>query len=88
MIFVDANLAGDVRDELENGLDLGAASVLKKYDSKHRRISKPLYLRTNPLVRLYTDTAVPGRILRDAALRVGNILLPVKYQITRQLTQI
>jgi ubiquinone biosynthesis UbiH/UbiF/VisC/COQ6 family hydroxylase len=81
-------LAEEIRNALESGSDIGASPVLRKYESRHRRIARPLYLGTNALVRLYTDTTVPGRILRDAALRIGNILPPVKQMITRQLTQI
>lgn len=81
-------LADEIRGALEGGSDIGSSWVLKNYESKHRRIARPLYLGTNALVRLYTDTTVPGRMLRRAALRIGNILPPVKQMITRQLTQI
>lgn len=81
-------LATEIRSALEGGSDIGASWLLKNYESKHRRIARPLYLGTNALVRLYTDTTIPGRMLRRAALRIGNILPPVKQMITRQLTQI
>ncbi|OUS05616.1 ubiquinone biosynthesis protein UbiH [Rhodobacterales bacterium 52_120_T64] len=80
-------LAEEIRSALEGGSDIGASWVLKNYEFRHRRIARPLYLGTNALVRLYTNTTVPGRILRRAALRVGNIIPPVKQLITRQLTQ-
>ena len=61
---------------------------LKRYEAAHRRVVLPLYHGTNALVKLYTDTSVPGRILRDAALRVGSFLPPVKKRILHQLTHI
>ena len=83
-----AILANEIRHALEIGMDFGAPSVLKRYEAKHRRISRPLYLGTNALVRLFTDTRPPARFLRGAALRIGNLLPPVKDRILKQLTEI
>ncbi len=81
-------LANEIRHACEIGMDFSAFSVLKKYEAKHRRIARPLYLGTNALVRLFTDTRPPARILRGAALRIGNLLPPVKDRILQQLTKI
>ncbi|MBL4806914.1 MAG: 5-demethoxyubiquinol-8 5-hydroxylase UbiM [Rhodobacteraceae bacterium] len=81
-------LASEIKAALANGTDIGAASVLGRYQAKHRRVARPLYVGTNALVKLFTDTTVPGRILRGAALRLGNILPPVKSRIVQQLTEI
>lgn len=81
-------LAKEIKKAIASGTDIGAASVLGKYQAKHRSIARPLYLGTNTLVKLFTDTSVPGRFLRGAALRLGNILPPVKQKIVRQLTEI
>ncbi len=81
-------LSGEIRHALQNGTDIGDFGVLSRYQSRHRRKSRPIYLGTNVLVKLYTDTSPPARILRDAALRLGNILPPVKSGIMRQLTEI
>ncbi len=81
-------LAAEIRRALQNGTDIGDFGVLSRYQSRLRRKSRPIYLGTNVLVKLYTDTSPPARILRDAALRLGNILPPVKSGIMRQLTEI
>jgi len=81
-------LAGEIRDALSKGLDIGDFGVLSRYQARHRRKSRPLYVGTNILVKLYTDTSPPARILRDVALHLGNILPPVKSRIMRQLTEI
>ncbi len=84
-----AKLLADQIIEAENkGTDIGATAGLKRYETAHRRVVLPLYHGTNALVKLYTDTSVPGRILRDAALRVGSFLPPVKKRILHQLTHI
>lgn len=69
------------------GLDIGLHSILRKYETKHRRAVLPIYLGTNGLVRLYTDDRLPARIARKAALHLGNRVLPIKNSITRQLMQ-
>ncbi|MCP5036231.1 MAG: 5-demethoxyubiquinol-8 5-hydroxylase UbiM [Rhodobacteraceae bacterium] len=81
-------LAGEVRSALQNGRDIGDLTGLKSYEAAHKRAVLPLYHGTNALVRLYTDNSLPGRVLRDAALRLGSLLPPVKSRIQRQLTHI
>jgi ubiquinone biosynthesis UbiH/UbiF/VisC/COQ6 family hydroxylase len=66
--------------------DPGAADALARYDAEHRRVTLPIYLGTNALVRLFTDDRLPARALRAAVLRVADRLPPVKAGITRQLT--
>ncbi|MBL1437224.1 MAG: 5-demethoxyubiquinol-8 5-hydroxylase UbiM [Rhodobacteraceae bacterium] len=82
-----AILAGMVRQAATEGRDVGDINVLLPYERAHRRIARPLYLATNALVKLYTDTRLPAKILRGAALRLGNVLPPVKARIVQQLTQ-
>ncbi|MDQ7069807.1 MAG: 5-demethoxyubiquinol-8 5-hydroxylase UbiM [Rhodobacterales bacterium] len=81
-------LANEVRAAAARGDDIGALHGLKRYEAAHKRAVLPLYHGTNALVRLYTDNTVPGRILRGAALRLGNVLAPVKNRILHQLTHI
>jgi len=80
-------LADAVKQAAAEGRDIGEIGVLARYERAHRKVARPLYLGTNALVKLYTDTRIPARILRGAALRLGNVLPPVKARIVRQLTQ-
>ena len=81
-------LAQEVRKARERGQDIGALAGLKRYEAAHRRVVLPLYHGTNALVKLYTDTSLAGKLLRGAALRLGNALPPVKSRILHQLTHI
>lgn len=81
-------LADQILEAEANMIDIGATAGLRRYETAHRRVVLPLYHGTNALVKLYTDTSVPARILRDAALRVGSFLPPVKKRILHQLTHI
>lgn len=83
-----AILAEEIRAALMRGGDIGGADVLASYETRHRRKVLPLYHGTNALVRLFTDSSPPARILRTAALRLGNVLTPLRRQIEKQLTEI
>ncbi len=80
-------LAEAVMQAAAEGRDIGDMRVLLAYERAHWKVARPLYLGTNALVKLYTDTRLPARVLRGAALRLGNVLPPVKARIVRQLTQ-
>ncbi len=81
-------LADEIRAAQATGRDVGDMAALKAYEAAHRRTVLPLYHGTNALVRLFTDDRPPARLLRDAALRLGNFLPPVKSRILKQLTHI
>lgn len=68
------------------GRDIGSMAVLARYQSEHRRATRPIYLGTNVLVSLFTDDQMPARFFRTAVLRLANRLPPLKAGITRQLT--
>lgn len=80
-------LAKEIKYALSNGKDIGGASLLANYQSKHMRTTRPLYVGTNEIVRLFTDDRLPTKILRQVALRVINNLEPVKSIIKNRLTE-
>ncbi len=82
-----AILAEEIRAARARGEDIGSMGALAAYERKHRRKVLPLYHGTNALVRLFTDESGPARLMRSAALRLGNVLTPVKRQIEKQLTE-
>jgi ubiquinone biosynthesis UbiH/UbiF/VisC/COQ6 family hydroxylase len=81
-------LAKEIKSALVRGVDFGSSTVLENYQSKHRRITRPLYLATNGIVRLYTNEILSARIMRKAILRLGNNIWPIKRAIMNQLTAI
>lgn len=80
-------LTEQIKLGLQRGVDIGSASVLSGYDSKHRRASKPFYLATNFIVDLYSDERPLHILARRAVLRLGNLIFPVKKAIMHQLTE-
>jgi len=81
-------LAKEIKAALMRGADIGALAVLKNYDTKHRRITRPMYLATNGIVRLFTNSMFPARLARKAALRFSNNVWPLKRRIMNQLTEL
>lgn len=70
----------------EQNKDIGSDSLLKRYDHRHQRHTRPLYHGTNAMVSLFTNDAKPMHAVRDIALRVSNHLPPIKRWIAGQLT--
>lgn len=68
-------------------VDPGSASLLQQYDRIHRRATRPLYLATNAIVRLYTDDSAPARLVRGTLLEIARRVPLVTRQISRALMQ-
>ena len=81
-------LAKEIKFALLSNSDIGSSTVLENYQAKHKRASKPLYLATNGIVRLFNNDQLSARILRKAILRFGNNVWPIKRAIMNQLTAI
>lgn len=80
-------LAREIKHALSRGQDIGGSSLLHKYEAKHMRTSRPLYVGTNEIVNFFTDDRIPVKILRHLALRVVNNLEPIKSIIKSKLTE-
>jgi 2-polyprenyl-6-methoxyphenol hydroxylase-like FAD-dependent oxidoreductase len=80
-------LAKEIESALKRGNDIGSATVLENYQTKHRRVTHPLYLATNGIVRLYNNNdMLSARMMRKTLLRLGNNIWPIKRAIMNQLT--
>jgi ubiquinone biosynthesis UbiH/UbiF/VisC/COQ6 family hydroxylase len=64
-----------------------ASPLLSRYEAIHRRIARPMYLATNAIVRLYTDTRPAAQVLRMAGLHLANRLRPFKKIVLSSLTE-
>ena len=67
--------------------DPGSASLLRAFDAEHRFATRPLYLATNAIVRLYTDDSLPARVARGALLGLASRVPQVSAQLARALQQ-
>lgn len=79
-------LVGEMRAAMAAGRPFWEASVLQRYERRHRLATRPLYLATRMLAGLYTDDRRPARVLRKLALGAGARLGPFKRLVMSGLT--
>ncbi len=66
--------------------DVGEARLLRRYGAAHRAATRPLYLATLAIVRLFTDERPRARALRRLVLRIG-ALPPVRRALGAMLME-
>jgi ubiquinone biosynthesis UbiH/UbiF/VisC/COQ6 family hydroxylase len=80
-------LAEEIKAAAARGGDIADPALLRRYQSAHRRATWLMYQGTNATAMLYTDDRLPARVLRDAALRIGNRLPPVRWAVLARLME-
>ena len=76
-------LVGDAA--VAQGRDIGNNSLLMRFESAHRRNTRPLFMATHAIAKLYTSEILPARILRAGALRLGSRVKPFKHAVGAML---
>ncbi len=67
-------LATEIRRSAEAGLDSADPAGLHRYEAAHRGETRLFFTASEAVMRLYAaGDSLPARLLRDAALRVGNL---------------
>ena len=78
-------LATALRDALNRGRDVADPSALRAYEAAHRRETRLFFAGAEAIMRLYAaGDSLPARLLRDAALRVGN-LPPLRHALAARM---
>ena len=80
------NLAGLLRAAHARGENIASTALLERFEREHRRATRPLYLATQLVTRLYTSDTPPARALRNLALRAGERFTPFKRLVAASLT--
>jgi ubiquinone biosynthesis UbiH/UbiF/VisC/COQ6 family hydroxylase len=83
-----ATLASQIKKALTLGRDFGAKEVLQRYETKHMRVTRPMYWGTNGIVGLFTNDNPPAKAFRSVLLRLANNFPPVKHVIKNSLTEV
>lgn len=85
--LASAKILGDlVNNAVQLDHDIGEQTLLAQYQRRHMIHTRVLYHGTNAMVRLFTNEAMPAKLLRSLVLRVSNHLPPLKDIISKQLT--
>lgn len=80
-----ATLARLVRGAAQKDRPIASALLLRRYETRHRLATRPLYSGTNLLVRLYTAESPRAHVARRAALEAAAHFGPLNTAITRML---
>jgi ubiquinone biosynthesis UbiH/UbiF/VisC/COQ6 family hydroxylase len=78
-------ISKEIKLAIERKIDFGLPLVLRKYQSKLHRVAIPIYLSTNGIVSLYTNTTVPAMLARQLVLRAVNNIKPIKQTFLQVL---
>ncbi|MCD6046449.1 MAG: Ubiquinone biosynthesis hydroxylase, UbiH/UbiF/VisC/COQ6 family [Gammaproteobacteria bacterium] len=81
------SLSGKINTALAHHKKFYDLAVLKEYEKEYKRTTRPLYVATNAIVKLYTNDSAPAKILRKVGLHVGNRLVPFKKLLIKNLTK-
>ena len=76
-----ATLSAEIKAAIASGKDIATNSLLLRYEQAHRRDTRPLFLATHAIVKLYGSDSPPARLLRASALRIGNRITPFKRAV-------
>lgn len=80
-------LADEIKAAQARGGNIAATSLLERYQRKHRIRTRPLFIATHAIAKLYGDDSIPARLLRTASLRIGNRIAPLKRAVAHMLTE-
>ena len=78
-------LAKEIITAAAQGRDIGATSLLERYQRQHMKATKPMFHGTNEIVKFFTDDRVLAKLARHVALRLANRIPLVKQIITSKL---
>ena len=78
-------LASVLRRAMSAGRDVADPVSLQRYEAAHRAETRLFFLATEAIMRLYArGNSLPARLLRDGALRVGN-LPPFRHALSARM---
>ncbi|HEY0842178.1 5-demethoxyubiquinol-8 5-hydroxylase UbiM [Methylotenera sp.] len=80
-------LAEEVKMAKSRGSNIAASALLERYQRKHRLKTRPLFLATHAIAKLYGNDTLPARLIRAASLRLGNRISPFKRAVAHMLTE-
>ena len=76
-----ASLSAEIKAAVAAGNDIGSANLLLRYEKTHRRNTRPLFLATHAIAKIYASDSPPAKFLRASAIRIGNRIAPFKRAV-------
>lgn len=85
LLSVEA-LSQEIAAALRNGGDIGSPRMLRRYESRQKRATLPLFWMTRLVVEIYTRDSLPAKVARQMLLRLSDKLTPFKRSIAQSLS--
>jgi ubiquinone biosynthesis UbiH/UbiF/VisC/COQ6 family hydroxylase len=79
-------LSNEIKTALAIKADIASPALLARYESTHKHATRPLFLATHAIAKLYSDDRLPARLIRRASIHIGNRITPFKRAIAKSLT--
>ncbi|MDI1362115.1 5-demethoxyubiquinol-8 5-hydroxylase UbiM [Methylotenera sp.] len=76
-----ATLSAEIKAAIASGKDFASDTLLLRYEQKHRRDTRPLFLATHAIAKIYSSNSPPARLFRAGALHLGNRIAPLKRAV-------
>ncbi len=74
-------LSTEIKNAVASAKDIASISLLRRYEQAHRRDTKPLFLATHAIAKLYASESAPAKFLRASAIKIGNRITPFKRAV-------
>lgn len=81
------SLSDEIRAAQARGSDIAAPTLLARYERTHRLATRPLFLATHAIAKLYGNDTPPARLLRHMSLQIGSHFRPFKQAVAHMLTE-
>jgi ubiquinone biosynthesis UbiH/UbiF/VisC/COQ6 family hydroxylase len=80
------SLAREIKSALIAKQSIAGDTLLMRYEKTHQHNTKPLFLSTHAIAKLYSDDRLPARLIRNASIKLANRIQPLKSAIANRLT--
>jgi ubiquinone biosynthesis UbiH/UbiF/VisC/COQ6 family hydroxylase len=80
-------LSNEIQAASKKHEDIGGASLLSRYEQQHRKDTRPLFMATHAVAKLYSSDKLPFKLIRTGAIRLGHRVKPFKRRIAKFLSQ-
>ncbi|MDP2152851.1 MAG: FAD-dependent monooxygenase [Methylotenera sp.] len=82
------SLAHEIKVAYTSGRNIASTDLLVRYEKTHKRATRTLFLATHAIAKLYSNNALPARLIRRVSLHIGNRIFPFKRAVANMLTEI
>jgi 2-polyprenyl-6-methoxyphenol hydroxylase-like FAD-dependent oxidoreductase len=81
------SLANEITGACKTRVDIASDALLVRYEKTHRHATRPLFMATHAIAKLYSNDKLPVRLVRHALLQMGRHVAPFKCAMANALAE-